>query len=240
MHYIEVLKKGKREKQIVDIYLHDDFSCFFFRLSKWFCVLFWIALHGECMIEWGEAIVFSSIIKIYVLVTLFFSSAFLCAEFVEIGFNNAIFVSWEQKPFSLSYCCCWYFAVTPDVQITIYDSHSIRFVYISNASHFGLWSTICFGSTFIRTQYVYTWCHSDRLIDPLHKSIINKIYWISFWIILINTLNTPFSPFKSNVCKWHTMRSKCGYCHSKEESDTYERHFLLIDRGEKCDLLFLS
>lgn len=162
--------------------------------------------------------------------------------YFQVHFYVQILLKTEnKKPFSLG-CCC--FAVTPDVQITIYDSHSMWFVYILNAPHFGLWSTIYFGLVFVRTQYVYVvpqWS-IDRLIDSLHKSIINILNLILDHNIWISThWKQRFFHSKTILKNGNdTTRSKCGYCHSKEESDTCDRHFLSIEEGKKRDLALFS
>lgn len=164
--------------------------------------------------------------------------------YFQVHFYVQILLKTEnKKPFSLG-CCC--FAVTPDVQITIYDSHSMWFVYILNAPHFGLWSTIYFGLVwFLFELNTYMWCHNDRLIDwSIHYIKVLSIYWISFWIINI-WISTHWKQrfFHSKTILKNgndTTRSKCGYCHSKEESDTCDRHFLSIEEGEKRDLALFS
>lgn len=107
----------------------------------------------------------------------------------------------NKKPFSLG-CCC--FAVTPDVQITIYDSHSMWFVYILNAPHFGLWSTIYFGLVwFLFELNTYMWCHNDRLIDwSIHYIKVLSIYWISFWIIIYEYQHIESNVFSIQKQYW--------------------------------------
>lgn len=129
--------------------------------------------HGECECDWEETIVFLVQLKFTCSVTLMFSSAILCADIVEIIFNAILWTDWEQKQFKYCYfcyyCCCCCFAVTPDVQITIYDSHSMMwFVY------FWMCLTLDFRPLWIWIGFLFEINTNGAIIDwSITKRIIN-------------------------------------------------------------------
>ena len=145
-----------------------------------------VDLHDEC--DWVEETMILSIKwnkikkeRIYVLVTLMFSSAFLCANFNAINWVN-----WEQKQFNC------YFAVTPDV-------HKLQFMILIRCDLYLFWVRRTLDFDLLSFRMGFCSIRGATLIDQSIHYIKYYQYWFSF-----GSTNWKQRFFHSKtICKWH-------------------------------------
>lgn len=131
----------------------------------------------------GSAIIFS-VIKFYVLILFMFLQVHFL--FTDEIISNAIQLGKLRTKTSSVFmvCCCYCFAVTPDV--TNYNFW-FRFrcdLFILNAPHFGLWSARSLRYWFSFEVNINTWDATTYwLIDPLHKCLLVRRKWMHVFSI---------------------------------------------------------